>query len=348
MTISTKLLDWYETNQRVMPWRAVKSEVPNPYYVWLSEVMLQQTQVVTVIPYFESFIKQWPTIMDLAKADIDQVLHSWQGLGYYSRARNLHKCALFVAEKYNGIFPQDLKALKALPGVGDYTAAAILSIAFNHSATVVDGNVERVISRIYAIEIPLPESKKIIKEYAIKHTPKLRPGDYAQAIMDLGATICTPTNPKCLLCPLKEGCTALKSGEPEKYPVRLPKKKKPHKYGIAFWIERQEDAAILLRKRPDSGLLPGMIEVPSSSWVVEKYPLSRVKIQAPLPSEFIQAHQAIKHTFTHFSLELEIYKAIVPVDSKIPQDCFWCLQNDFASYAIPTVMKKVINAVLVK
>lgn len=344
MLVSEKLLDWYDSNHRVLPWRALPGKQQDPYYVWLSEIMLQQTTVATVKAYFIKFIEQWSTVNQLAEASLDEILHSWQGLGYYTRARNLHKCAQVIVNEYNGIFPQDYKELKKLPGIGDYTAAAILSIAFDIKATVIDGNVDRVISRLFVIEEPLPASKKIIREYARQLTPDTRSGDYAQALMDLGATICTPATPMCLLCPLKVECKALETPDPQFYPRRLPKAKKPYKYGIVFCLQRKSDGAVLLRKRPEEGLLGGMIEIPSSDWLEEKEPIQAVIKQSPLQVGFINTEKSIKHTFTHFSLELAIYKGNVNDNLKAPAGCFWCLPSEFEKQAIPTVMKKVINA----
>lgn len=344
---SDKLLEWYKTNQRVLPWRSPSDEFIDPYKVWLSEIMLQQTTVVTVKPYFTNFIQRWPSFKELAKADLDEVLHAWQGLGYYSRARNLYKCAQIVTQDFNGKLPEDLKLLKKLPGIGDYTAAAILSIAFNKPATVIDGNVDRVISRFYAIKIPMPESKEEIKKYATQLTPEKYPGDYAQAMMDLGATVCTPKSPKCLLCAVREKCKAFESGEPETYPVKLPKNLKPQKYGYAFWIQREETQEILLRKRPLKGLLAGMMEIPSSEWIEEKLSLMQVQNQSPVKSEFKQTKHSIKHTFTHFSLELFICTATVPDSTKAPKDCIWCKETHLDNYALPTVMKKIIRNILI-
>lgn len=343
MSFSEDLLDWYDANHRVLPWRAAPGVPANPYYVWLSEIMLQQTTVATVKAYFVKFIEQWPTLNSLAQASIDDILHSWQGLGYYTRARNLYKCAQIIVEEHNGQFPPNLKELKKLPGIGDYTAAAILSIAFDEKATVIDGNVERVISRIYAIEEPLPASKKIVKSHADILTPEKRSGDYAQAMMDLGATICTPTTPKCLLCPVKVDCKALEGVDPQLYPKRLKKNKRPQKYGFVFRIKRQRDGALILRKRPFDGLLGGMIEVPSSQWLEEIRTIEQVIPESPIYTEFINTQKSIQHTFTHFSLELFIYEAIIKMDCELPEGCFWCLPENFSNHAIPTVMKKVLK-----
>jgi A/G-specific adenine glycosylase len=343
MTVTEKLLNWYQTNQRELPWRTTTGGVVNPYHVWLSEIMLQQTTVATVKPYFKKFILRWPTIEDLASAELDEILVQWQGLGYYARARNMHQCAAVVVADYGGHFPQDLKMLKKLPGIGEYTAAAILSIAFQKQATVIDGNVERVMSRLYAIETPLPQSKQEIKNYAEALTPEKKPGDYAQAVMDLGATVCTPTSPRCLLCPLTEECKGYKTGKPEGFPVKLPKAKRPVKTGIVFWIENVDNGAVLLRKRPLKGLLAGMMEIPSTEWKVDTLNEVEALSEAPIITEWINTDKQINHTFTHFSLILKIYKGIVKSKTALPAHCLWCKKEKFDHYAIPTVMKKVIR-----
>ena len=231
------LLKWYDRHQRVLPWRARAGEKIDPYRVWLSEIMLQQTTVATVKGYFDNFLDRWPTVIDLASAELDDVLHAWQGLGYYARARNLHKCARVVAWEFNGQFPSTAAALLALPGIGPYTAAAIAAIAFDRPATPVDGNIERVISRLYRISEPLPGAKRAIKEKAEAVTPPYRCGDYVQAVMDLGATICTPRKPVCPLCPWRHYCAASRAGDADSLPRKASKKQKPTRVGIAFWLE---------------------------------------------------------------------------------------------------------------
>lgn len=264
--ISDKILAWYDQTARVFPWRispnlSKKGILPNPYHVWLSEIMLQQTTTTAVIPYFEYFIKCWHTVSDLAYADNNDVMNQWAGLGYYSRARNLHKCAKIITDEYQGIFPSDIKTLKSLCGIGDYTAAAISSIAFGQRAVVVDGNIERIVSRLYVIDDLPPHAKKIIYDYADKITPHHRAGDYAQAMMDLGATICTPKNPKCDLCPIAEDCQAFKKNTQTQYPRKLPKKTKPHRYGVAVMIF-DDNNHIIIQKNPDSGLFGGLFVLP--------------------------------------------------------------------------------------
>ena len=257
--LQRSLLDWYDRHRRILPWRAARGATADPYHVWLSEIMLQQTTVVTVGPYFQDFIARWPSVMDLAAASLDDVLHAWQGLGYYARARNLHKCAQVVAADLGGKFPEDEADLRALPGIGAYTAAAIAAIAFARPATVVDGNVERVIARLRRVETPLPPAKPELTRLAAELTPARRPGDYAQAIMDLGATVCMPRNPACDRCPWHADCAARAAGVADELPRKLPKKERPTRRGVAFWTVRR-DGSVLLRRRPESGLLGGMME----------------------------------------------------------------------------------------
>jgi A/G-specific adenine glycosylase len=254
---STKLLHWYDRHHRVLPWRIGPAEQasgvkPDPYRVWLSEIMLQQTTVEAVKSYFTKFVERWPSVQAMAKASEDDILRAWAGLGYYSRARNLKKCADAVASQHNGRFPDNAIALKELPGIGDYTSAAIAAIAFGEAAAVVDGNVERVISRLYTIDTPLPAAKTEIRALMGQLTPSDRPGDFAQAMMDLGATICTPRRPACAICPLNDDCSALKLRDPEEFPVKAPKAEKPVRIGAAF-VAIAGDGSILLRKRKGEG-----------------------------------------------------------------------------------------------
>jgi A/G-specific adenine glycosylase len=264
------LLDWYDRHARTMPWRVPPAQrkngvMPDPYRVWMSEVMLQQTTVAAVRDYFNKFTARWPRVTDLAAAEDADVMAAWAGLGYYARARNLLKCARAVANDHGGLFPQTYAELIKLPGIGPYTAAAVASIAFDEAATVVDGNVERVMSRIFNVQNPLPDSKPELTELAATLTPTDRPGDYAQAVMDLGATICTPRNPACGLCPWRDNCRARLFATPAELPRKKPKKAKPKRRGIAY-ITRRVDGAYLLETRPDSGLLGGMLGWPGSEW----------------------------------------------------------------------------------
>jgi len=353
---SELLLAWYDSHRRQMPWRCVAGQTPDPYPIWLSEIMLQQTTVATVGPYFDRFVERWPSLKDFAASELDDVLKMWAGLGYYARARNLHKCAGIIMDEFGGNFPQSLKQLLQLPGIGPYTAAAIMAIAFDKRATVVDGNVERVISRIFAVEKPLPQSKPLLKELAEDLTPHVRPGDYAQAIMDLGATVCRPKNPQCSVCPWQSSCRANHQGIQEKLPQRLKKPPKPRRHGIAFWLQR-EDGKILLRKRAPNGLLGAMMEIPSSPWIgttqtvsAKNQPTAHVPIKARWQK---QGCEVIKHTFTHFHLEITIWQARAGMSTKLTkaadeERCSWVDINELDTQALPTLMRKIVNAALGK
>jgi A/G-specific adenine glycosylase len=301
-TISDPLLDWYDRHARALPWRVPPGERrPDdpalPYRVWLSEVMLQQTTVAAVIPYFKKFTEIWPTVEALAAASDDEVMAAWAGLGYYSRARNLVKCAREVAAR--GGFPETEAELRELPGLGAYTAAAIAAIAFGQRAVVVDANVERVVARLFAIEEPLPGARKAIRERTGAITPHARAGDFAQAMMDLGATVCTTKAPRCLLCPLSSSCVARKVGEPERLPVKPPKKAKPERVGTAFWMER--DSRVWLIKREGTGMLGGMRALPDDGWSAQ----GDGSGDPPLGGEW-EDMGAVRHTFTHAHLTLRV------------------------------------------
>lgn len=339
------LLAWYDVHHRELPWRVSPREHargvrPDPYRIWLSEVMLQQTTVEAVKSYFRAFVEKWPDVGALAAAPTEDVMKAWAGLGYYSRARNLKACADLVAAR-GGRFPDTEAALRDLPGIGAYTSAAITAIAFDRPAAVVDGNVERVISRLFSITTPLSEAKPEIRAHVEAMVPTSRPGDFAQAMMDLGATICTPRRPRCMLCPLRENCSAVVSGNPENFPVRLPKADKPQRRGAAF-VAVREDGAILLRKRPDKGLLGGMTEVPTTAWTA-RIDGATTQAAAPFPADWKRAG-AISHVFTHFALELEIFLA--RSNGETPAGHFWSLRQDISGEALPTVMKKAIEAAI--
>ncbi|MDG4891431.1 A/G-specific adenine glycosylase [Mesorhizobium sp. WSM4887] len=344
-SIAVRLLAWYDAHHRDLPWRVTPSAFsrgtkPDPYRVWLSEVMLQQTTVEAVKAYFRTFVEKWPTVEALAAAPAEDVMKAWAGLGYYSRARNLKACADLVAQR-GGRFPDTEAGLKELPGIGAYTAAAIAAIAFDRPAAVVDGNVERVISRLYSVETPLSEAKPEIRALVEKLVPRARPGDFAQAMMDLGATICTPRRPRCMLCPLREDCSAILSGDPERFPVRLPKGDKPLRRGAAF-VAQRDDGAILLRKRPDKGLLGGMTEVPTTAWTARADGATTADA-APISADWRRAGR-IGHVFTHFALELDVFHAHIRGDA--PNGHFWSLAHEIPGEALPTVMKKVIEAAI--
>jgi A/G-specific adenine glycosylase len=340
---ASRLLEWYDRHRRTLPWRAPAGRMSAPYIVWLSEIMLQQTTVATVGDYFHRFVKRWPSVEALAAAPIDEVLSAWAGLGYYARARNLHACARVVAEQHAGRFPEDEAALLALPGIGRYTAAAIRAIAFNQPASAVDGNVERVIARLYALETPLPDAKPEIQARAAKLVPPSRAGDYAQAMMDLGATVCTPRSPRCVICPLMQACRARKLGIAEELPRRAPKADKPTRRGLAFVLARK-DGAILLRKRPSKGLLGGMDEVPSSPWREGKLSIAEALKQAPVPANWKVLEGGVRHTFTHFHLELAVARATATTSrlAKLSPGSAWVEIDRMTERALPTVMRKVI------
>ncbi len=334
------LLVWYDRHRRHLPWRAAPGETADPYRVWLSEIMLQQTTVKAVAPYYERFLARWPAVKDLAAAKLDDVLRLWAGLGYYARARNLHACAIAVAKQHGGIFPSDEKALLALPGIGAYTAAAISAIAFGNKATPIDGNIERVIARLFAIEDALPASKPQIRTHAEKLTPDKRAGDFAQAMMDLGATLCSPKRPACSLCPWTGACTAQTRGDAETFPRKAPKVEGKLRRGAAFVVLRA-DGAILLRTRPEKGLLGGMSEVPTTEWT-NGFVLRAASDAAPLPAQWRKLPGVVTHTFTHFPLELSVYRASVPKKTRAPKGARWIPVAEVAGEALPNVMRKVI------
>lgn len=346
---SIDLLKWYDRHRRRLPWRALPGEPVDPYAVWLSEIMLQQTTVAAVKPYFTQFLTRWPTVGALAAANLDDVLTEWAGLGYYARARNLHACAQTVSSEHGGVFPSDLTGLRALPGIGDYTAAAISAIAFDRPATVVDGNVERVMTRLFAVEEPLPQSKTLLKEHAARLTPEKRAGDYAQAVMDLGATLCTPKSPTCAICPWRTPCQARKLGIAEELPRKAPKKAKPTRRGVCFWLTRP-DGAILLRRRPPKGLLGGMMEIPSTPWVETSWARTEAHEHTPAPvtnSKWRALPGTVTHTFTHFHLELSVESA--PVTQRRASAAantdtlIWVHIDAMGDHALPSVMRKVVK-----
>jgi A/G-specific adenine glycosylase len=340
------LLAWYDRHRRVLPWRAMPGETPDPYRVWLSEIMLQQTTVRAVAPYYARFLKRFPTIRHLAAAPLDDVLKAWAGLGYYARARNLHACARAVVARHGGRFPDSEEALRALPGIGAYTAAAVAAIAFDRRASPVDGNVERVVARLYAVAEPLPAAKLVIRRLAEALTPDRRPGDFAQAMMDLGAAICTPKQPACILCPWNRSCAARLHGNPEPFPYRAPKPEGKLRRGAAFVVLRA-DGFILLRTRPARGLLGGMTEVPTTAWT-QDFDEGRALDEAArlFPSATRAGWRrligAVTHTFTHFPLELTVYLAQVPRSARAPADTRWVAVDAIGGEALPSVMHKVV------
>jgi len=331
------LLAWYDRHRRRLPWRALPGGKADPYAVWLSEIMLQQTTVTAVKPYYESFLARWPTVKDLANAATAEVMTAWAGLGYYARARNLHKCAGVVAADHGGIFPDTEENLRALPGVGAYTAAAIAAIAFGKRAVVVDGNVERVMARVFAVTEPLPKSKARLKELAATLTPSKRAGDYAQAVMDLGATVCTPKSPNCLICPWNDACEGRKRGIAETLPRKAKKAETPLRKGVAFWMVRA-DGAVALRRRPPQGLLGGMTEVPSTDWSEKDHSTA-----APLKAKWRVLPGAVIHVFTHFRLELNVWGAdLTATQAKaLGPDIIWTPLERIGEAGLPSVMAKV-------
>ena len=334
--LAADLLTWYDRHARALPWRVPPArsragERADPYRVWLSEIMLQQTTVAAVIPYFEAFTVRWPDVAALAAAPDEAIRSAWAGLGYYRRAANLHACARAVVAR--GGFPQTAAELAGLPGIGAYTSAAIASIAFGEAVPVVDGNVERVVARLERIATPLPRLKGEVTARVARLVPADRPGDFAQAMMDLGATICTPRNPACSLCPWRDGCAAHAAGDRLAYPVKAPKKPKPQRYGAALVVVRPSDGAVWCQARPRSGLLPGMTQVPTTDWAATPPPVWQ---GAPCGT--------VAHTFTHFALTLEVYRH----DSEVPptDPGWWSPPDRLAEEAWPTVMLKVLRAAI--
>jgi len=338
-----RLLDWYAKHAREMPWRTMpvdhaNGRRSNPYHVWLSEIMLQQTQVVTVRDYFLKFINAWPTVKDLASAGLEDILKAWAGLGYYSRARNLKKCADLIVSEHGGEFPKTYEELIKLPGIGDYTASAISSIVYDQAVPVIDGNVERVMARHRRIENTFPEAKPETQLMLETLLDKQKPGEFAQAMMDLGATICTPKNPACSLCPINKDCLGYKNGDAYTFPRKKAKAKKPKRVGAAFVIENGA-GEIFLCKRPDTGLLASMTQVPTTDWDSRNDGATGIEAQ-PFPSNWENAGTA-RHVFTHFELELEVWKTTS--DNVANMYGWWCKLGNLEEEALPTVMRKVLE-----
>jgi A/G-specific adenine glycosylase len=342
ISVRRRLLHWYDQNGRDLPWRYKKDQTPDVYHVWLSEIMLAQTTVTVVIGFFDRFIDRWPRLIDLAEAELRDVLHAWQGLGYYARARNLHKSAQIIIEELGGRFPDTELALKQLPGVGDYTAAAIVAIGFNKPATPVDTNIERVTARLFALTDVLPKGRAQIREYASVLTPKIRPGDFAQALMDLGSSICKPKAPKCSICPLNIDCVAAKKGKPEGYPIKIAKVIRQLRHGMVFW-GTLADGRVMLRLRPQTGLLGGMTEFPTTEWRANLWTLAEAKEQSPINGNWRQLH----HSFSHFHLELIVLAAEIEIKRGLlgAGELLWCAPAQFSKHALPTLMKKVASHV---
>lgn len=336
------LLAWYDRHRRQLPWRALAGERSDPYRVWLSEIMLQQTTVKAVGPYFEKFLARWPSVAALGSASQDDVLRMWAGLGYYSRARNLHACAVAVLREHGGTFPDTEAGLRTLPGIGPYTAAAIAAIAFGRQTMPVDGNIERVVSRLFTVEEPLPKAKPQIQALATTLLGPSRAGDSAQALMDIGATICTPKKPACVLCPLNDDCAARMRGDQETFPRKAAKKTGDLRRGAAFVVTRGGE--LLVRTRPEKGLLGGMTEVPTSEWLAGHNDKVALK-QAPELKSVSRWHRkagVVTHVFTHFPLELAVYVATVALRTRAPADMRWVPVATLKDEALPNVMRKVI------
>lgn len=343
---SPDLLAWYDRHRRALPWRAPPGKRADPYRVWLSEIMLQQTTVKAVAPYYARFLQRWPDLPALAAAPLDDILRAWAGLGYYTRARNLHACARAVVDRHAGQFPESEPALRQLPGIGAYTAAAIAAIAFDQAATPIDGNIERVTARLFAVTTALPAAKPEIARLTCALMPRRRAGDFAQAMMDLGATICTPKRPACSLCPWNKNCAAYSAAQAEQFPIRLPKRNGPLRRGAAFVVRRADDF-VLLRTRPSRGLLGGMAEVPTTPWSAD-FDQSKALEAAP---RFAAARKTIvwrkiggvvRHVFTHFPLELAVYRAEVPRTAPAPDGMRWIAISELRDEALPSVMRKVV------
>ncbi len=332
--LGQSLLDWWDRERRDLPWRAPAGLRADPYAVWLSEIMLQQTTVATVKGYFTSFLRRWPTVEHLAAAPLEDVLAEWAGLGYYARARNLHACAITVARRHGGRFPRGAAALRELPGVGAYTAAAIAAIAYEEPCVAVDGNVERVISRLYALREPRQALKREVERRAALLMPRARAGDFAQAMMDLGATLCRPRSPECDRCPWCWACEARHAGRADDYPAKAAKTAKPHRRGAAFVLLKGDD--VLLLRRPSAGLLGGMTGFPTTPLAEDVDPEAQLA-HAPLAARWRRLDGAVRHVFTHFSLELAVFVASGGAEAK----GIWASTATLHEQALPTLMRKV-------
>ncbi len=345
MHLSAKLLDWYDRHRRELPWRAPPDVRPDPYRVWLSEIMLQQTTVSAVIPYFRTFLARWPTVADLAAADLDDVLAAWAGLGYYARARNLHKCARAVVAA-GGRFPETESKLGELPGIGPYTAGAIAAIAFGVPAAAVDGNAERAIARLDGIEDPLPGARARVRGLVRRLVPGDRPGDFAQALMDLGATVCKPRRPACGRCPWAAECVARRKGIAEDLPRKAPRPDRPLRHAAAFWAA-DADGRVLLRRRPPSGLLGGMTEVPSTPWTDRPWTVAAARGEAPLRARWRRVPGVVAHGFTHFRIEFLLLRARVARPPEgLGEEAFWCPLPELDRQALPSLMRKLARHAL--
>lgn len=341
--LARRVLGWWDKHRRVLPWRAGPGERADPYRVWLSEILLQQTTASGAAPYFEDFVARWPRVEALAAAPLEAVMSAFAGLGYYSRARNLHACAKAVAEA-GGIFPHEEEALRALPGVGTYTAAAIAAIAFDEPASPVDGNIARIVSRLHAFETPILSNRAAIDVAARALTPKKRAGDFAQALMDIGATVCRPRNPECGKCPLEPGCRAARTDSPEDFPPKAPKKERRYRVGAAFYA-RRADGAFLARRRPPKGLLGSTMELPGGEWKAGD--IAKVRPDsAPFVAPWRRLPGSLEHVFTHFTLNLALYAA--PADfARAPEGHVWVKPHEIASAGFSGLMRKAAESAAV-
>ncbi len=333
------LLAWYDVHKRDLPWRAKPGEAADPYRVWLSEVMLQQTTVAAVGPYYRTFLKRWPDAKRLAAASLDDVLGAWAGLGYYSRARNLHRTARVVSEELAGVFPASSAELRKLPGIGAYTAAAIAAIAYGERVAAMDANAERVIARVFAVEEPLPKAKEKLACLAEPLVPENRAGDFAQALMDLGSSICVPKKPSCDACPLMAFCHAHRRGMAETLPRKAPKAARPLKRGAAF-VALDGKGAVYLVRRPEKGLLGGMLQPPLGKWRAE-FPKREAALgEAPFTGIWRKQSGIVRHGFTHFELEMEVY--VATFRARPNGEGVWLSAKELKTAALPTVMRKVL------
>jgi A/G-specific adenine glycosylase len=336
-----RTLRWWDRNRRELAWRAAPGETPDPYRVWLAEVLLQQTSAQAATPFYRAFVAKWPTVEDLAAAPHEAVISAFAGLGYYSRARNLHACAKEIARR-GGLFPSDEAELRALPGIGAYTAAAIAAIAFGRRAAPVDGNIARILSRLLALEGPIAQSRSAIAAAAQALAPTKRPGDFAQALMDIGATICRPRSADCPACPLSGVCAAWRSGAPEAYPRRGAVKARPQRKGVVFFAQRA-DGAFLVRRRPPRGLLGSTVELPGASWAGEGSSKAYAE-SAPVTARWLRLPGAVQQAFTHFDLTLTVYAA--DVDGGAPDGCFWLAAESVGEAGFSSLMRKAVEHAL--
>ena len=338
---SKNVLNWYSANKRDLPWRYINNSLKDPYKIWVSEIMLQQTTVATVIPYYKKFLKKWPNIKKLSKSNINEVLDFWSGLGYYRRAKNLHLTSRIISNQFNGIFPLEKDEIIKLPGIGEYTAAAIRAIAKDEKDTVVDANIERVMARIFYLKKPIKQIKKEIKQNAEKLTPKFNNGDYIQALMDIGSLICTPKDPLCNDCPIEKFCITKKKNAVNEIPKKIIKNDKPIREGIVFWIKNKNNQ-ILLKRRDETGLLPGMLEFPSYNWSKNKINENDKKILSI--KNIKKLNKKVIHEFSHFKLKLTVYEKNKFNKNRI--DGMWVGIDEINELGLPTLMKKVYQQMM--